>query len=502
MNLKGTDKKVAVVAIAIVIMATLSVTAYGFYKKVYNKEAVRESVETSPGPNTNSTEAVPSPEVAADISKDPPKKGSSGSSKTTQKSDGSKTTTVTDGSVGSGELADVGNNGPGSGQVAGIKFVDETGQNASLEAIIKSFMTSNLRYSGEIAYLYQVTIRNAGASGWEGQWAGSYNQSPSGDITSAYGYIILNTYYHQSSPYFNDYMKLVFAHEYGHHYTMYHKWVDLDLAYGVRFPTEYYTVRPLSPSSTAPDYSLGWANCDAEIIAEDYSYFYSGYGYHAMSGTYGYPSGGTKTWLVNLTSGGTSPAPAPATDNPPTVSITEPGSGQAIAGVVYVKASASDDIGIAKVGFYIDGALLAEDSASPYQYSLITTSYGNGSHTLKTIAYDTASQTADSSVAVTINNVSSDTENPTITITELASSPYTWSSSVPVLTIKVRTTDNVGVTLIRLFINSTQVLEVNSSGVNATWDYGNAPVGTYFLKAQAWDAAGNTAETTITIDKI
>lgn len=497
MDLRGFDKKVAALLIAVVFVLSLAVPVYTYYNKIRQNGGVKNTVdELASSIDLGSVEETTTTETTEEITKDPPKKGPGGSSKTTKNNDGSKTIVVSDGSS-PGELPD---GSPGNGSVSGIKFVDETGQNGALESVIKNFMASNLRYSGEIVYLYQVTVRNAGATGWEGQWAGSYTQSANGDIISAFGYITLNTYYHQTSPYFNDYMKLVFSHEYGHHYSMYHKWVDLDLAFGVRFPNEYYNVRPLPKNTTAPDYSLGWANCDAEVVAEDYSYFYSGYGYHAMSGTYGYPSGGTKTWLINLANGGTSPAPAPVTDNPPVVSITEPSSGQTIAGVVYIKVNASDDHGLTKVSFFINGSLLAEDTSSPYEYSLSTTGYPNGSYILKATAYD-SSQSADSSVSVNIVNSTSDTENPAVTITEPTPSPYAWQSSEPNLLIKVRTTDNVGVIRIIIFINDVQVLDASSSQVNATWAYSNAPAGTYSLKAQVFDAAGNSATATITINK-
>ncbi|WP_424682014.1 CehA/McbA family metallohydrolase [Frateuria sp. YIM B11624] len=70
----------------------------------------------------------------------------------------------------------------------------------------------------------------------------------------------------------------------------------------------------------------------------------------------------------------------------PTVSASESGS----AGTITLMASASDDIGVSRVEFYVDGALKATDSSAPYQASLDSITLTDGSHTLVAKAYDAA----------------------------------------------------------------------------------------------------------------
>jgi hypothetical protein len=357
-------------------------------------------------------------------------------------------------------------------------------------------MSSNLLVVGEVTNLYSIILENAGDTGWAGLYSGTYNQDQSGTIISAWGYITLNSYYYEDNPYFVDYMKLILSHEYGHHYTLYHRWLDWQIPSGQRFPASYYSVRPLTYDTTAADYSLGWGNCDAEIIAEDYSYLYSGYGYHGMASTYGYPSAATKTWLINEPSGSASPT---TTDNPPTVSVSSPASGVTITGAVTFSASASDDIGLSKVGFYIDSTLIIEDSATPYSLSLNSTSYGNGAHTLKARAYDSIGQIADSTISITINNAVADTTAPSVAITEPADNPHSWTSSN--LRITVSATDNVAIRKIEIFINDGLALTQEASSVTAVWSYSSAPAGTYTLRARAYDTSGNTADTSIIINK-
>jgi chitodextrinase len=78
----------------------------------------------------------------------------------------------------------------------------------------------------------------------------------------------------------------------------------------------------------------------------------------------------------------------------PTVSITAPAEGTTVVDTESVTASASDDIGVAKVEFYVDGALKATDILSPYSFSWDTTNGGThaciGPHThiLSAKAYD------------------------------------------------------------------------------------------------------------------
>ncbi|MDO8336412.1 MAG: Ig-like domain-containing protein [Candidatus Saccharibacteria bacterium] len=94
------------------------------------------------------------------------------------------------------------------------------------------------------------------------------------------------------------------------------------------------------------------------------------------------------------------------TDNPPTVSITSPANGVTItAGTsVSINASATDDKGISKVEFYIDGALKTPaDTTLPYTYPWNTTGL-SGSHTTYAKATDTTGQVTQSAiVTITVN---------------------------------------------------------------------------------------------------
>lgn len=86
---------------------------------------------------------------------------------------------------------------------------------------------------------------------------------------------------------------------------------------------------------------------------------------------------------------------------PPTVSASESGT----SGTVTLSASASDNVGVTKVEFYVDGALKATDTASPYSASLDSTTLADGSHSLVAKAYDAAGNVGTSStVSFSVSN--------------------------------------------------------------------------------------------------
>jgi len=107
-------------------------------------------------------------------------------------------------------------------------------------------------------------------------------------------------------------------------------------------------------------------------------------------------------WLANGTGGG-----GGGDTTAPTVSITSPANGATVVGTISINATASDNVGVTKVEFYVDGALKSTDTTSPYSYSWDSSSVANGSHSLTAKAYDAALNVGTSSaINVTVNNPS------------------------------------------------------------------------------------------------
>ncbi len=123
-------------------------------------------------------------------------------------------------------------------------------------------------------------------------------------------------------------------------------------------------------------------------------------------------AGDTYTLTVSATDGRTASAivtvPQDETPTPdttaPTVSLTAPTNGtSATSGTaVTLSASASDNVGVSKVEFLVNGSVVNTDTSAPYSYSWSTTS--TGSYTVAAKAYDAAGNTTTSAaVNVTLN---------------------------------------------------------------------------------------------------
>ncbi len=87
----------------------------------------------------------------------------------------------------------------------------------------------------------------------------------------------------------------------------------------------------------------------------------------------------------------------------PSVSITSPVDGAKISGSrVEIAATASDNVGVTSVQFYIDGKASGSDTSASYTYRWnVNRKVANGSHTIMARAYDAAGNSSTSSITVT-----------------------------------------------------------------------------------------------------
>jgi subtilisin len=99
------------------------------------------------------------------------------------------------------------------------------------------------------------------------------------------------------------------------------------------------------------------------------------------------------------------PVPLPI-DNPPSVSLTAPAEGATVSGSISLTANASDDNGVTKVEFFVDGVSqgTGTNAGGTWSRSWNTTATTDGSHVVKAVATDTAGQTASDTNTVTVNN--------------------------------------------------------------------------------------------------
>jgi poly(hydroxyalkanoate) depolymerase family esterase len=88
----------------------------------------------------------------------------------------------------------------------------------------------------------------------------------------------------------------------------------------------------------------------------------------------------------------------------PTATLTAPANGAAVSGNVPIAANASDNIGVDRVEFLLDGALLGSDTSAPYAFSWNSSTASNGAHVLQARAVDLAGNVGSSAqVNVTVS---------------------------------------------------------------------------------------------------
>jgi protocatechuate 3,4-dioxygenase beta subunit len=170
-----------------------------------------------------------------------------------------------------------------------------------------------------------------------------------------------------------------------------------------------------------------------------------------------------------------------AGDNPPFVTITNPGEGSESRGTVNIQANASDDYGVTKVEFYLDNVLLAADTSAPFLYSWDSTGSFNGNYKIKAIAYDTQNQTAEDEVSIYLNNQVD--EPPVVRILTLKGAVVSG-----IVNIHTYAVDDNSVSKTRFYIDGVQIEEKSVGDCLFTWDTTQYDNTAHTIKAEAYDS--------------
>lgn len=173
----------------------------------------------------------------------------------------------------------------------------------------------------------------------------------------------------------------------------------------------------------------------------------------------------------------------------PTVAITAPGSSATVSGTVSVSATASDNVKVTRVEFYVNGVLSSTVVTAPYGYSWVTTTVANGLYSITAKAYDAAGNIGySSSITVAVNNPVADTTAPTVSI----SAPFNNSTVSGTIPVAAAATDNVAVSKVEFYVNGVLQTTDTVPPYSFNWNSTSALNGSNNLIARAYDAAGNT----------
>ena len=147
----------------------------------------------------------------------------------------------------------------------------------------------------------------------------------------------------------------------------------------------------LTGSDTTPPYAVSW---DTNTVAD---------GSHQLVAEATDDQGNTGTSPVaDVNVNNTNP---PSDTTPPTVSLNVPAS--PLSGTVSLGASATDDVGVTEIRFFVDGGLLGSDATEPFAINWNTTTVANGNYTISAQALDAVGNIGNSTdVIATVNNSS------------------------------------------------------------------------------------------------
>ncbi len=98
------------------------------------------------------------------------------------------------------------------------------------------------------------------------------------------------------------------------------------------------------------------------------------------------------------------PPPPPADSTPPSVSITSPAAGATVSGTVNITVSASDNVAVTTLKYYLDGGLFAVSSPPTSSLPWDSKSTGDGPHSLAVTAVDGAGNSTQATVSFKVSN--------------------------------------------------------------------------------------------------
>lgn len=206
------------------------------------------------------------------------------------------------------------------------------------------------------------------------------------------------------------------------------------------------------------------------------------------------------------------PKPVPTPDTVvPSISFASPDTDATVSGTVTVKANVMDNAGVAYARFAMDSIVLKTDESAPYEVTIETGAYTNGSHVLSVLARDTSGNTASANRNFIISNQvpttpvptstsMQDMTPPTVAFTAPASNASVSGSTL----LQAEASDAGGIASVHFKIGSTDLATDTSAPYGASFDTSGYTNGSYTLTAIAKDVAGNieTASRTITIANV
>jgi len=168
-------------------------------------------------------------------------------------------------------------------------------------------------------------------------------------------------------------------------------------------PTGTFTAMPTTTPFGGGAVTLTWTSENAQNVS------ISGIGPVAPSGTMVVTITTTTGWTLSLSGAGgeveyVATTTVPADTIPPTITITTPKEKATVKGIIPITVQVSDNWGVTRVDFAIDGVPLGFVLVSPYTIQWDTRKVKNGKHVIMATAMDKAGLTSNATVNVKTQN--------------------------------------------------------------------------------------------------
>jgi hypothetical protein len=189
----------------------------------------------------------------------------------------------------------------------------------------------------------------------------------------------------------------------------------------------------------------------------------------------------------------------------PEVAFISPADGATLQNTSKVKVNAYDDVELAGVVLKIDGTVLADDDAEPFEFVLIPSKFAAGSHELVVVATDTSGNTSEDAITVYLAS-GSDTSAPILTV----SGPRDGSTVRGLVTILATASDDRGLDMAELWIDGALVETFNLGyetrfNLAYNWNTLDASVtaGSHEILLEVRDSSGNVTrrQVRVTVSK-
>ena len=177
----------------------------------------------------------------------------------------------------------------------------------------------------------------------------------------------------------------------------------------------------------------------------------------------------------------------------PTIEIITPGDKTTVLDTVTIHVEAESAVGISKVEFLIDGVIVGEDTSSPFEYEWDTTTYSDGPHTIKAVAYTSGDQSVEAEITAVVNN--SGDEAPTVSITSPSDGAVVRSEVL----IEAEASDDNGIEKVEFYIDNKLLGSVTESPYEYTWDTLMEWEGDKVVEVRAYDTLGQSTAASITV---